>query len=157
MAFKRYNAYEYMKKYRLKFNYVFSAMAATGIALALLMSDYRTLSILTALTAINLLIIKKLLDINQRTHSLFLRELSDIFELLLQIALILMLLVIAGSYLAGISKDTALLFALGVIVSALPISVFIIIYLIFNNFNKKLNIKNSLNNVDIGSVEYIIK
>jgi magnesium-transporting ATPase (P-type) len=156
MAFKRYNAYEYMKKYRLKFNYVFSAMAATGIALALLMSDYRTLSILTALTAINLLIIKKLLDINQRTHSLFLRELSNIFELLLQIALILMLLVIAGSYLAGISKDTALLFALGVIVSALPISVFIIIYLIFNNFNKKLNIKNSLNNVDIGSVEYII-
>ena len=145
-----------MKKYRLEFNYVFLAMAAVGIALAFIIGDYRSLVLLIIMSAINLLIIKKLFNKNQRTHSLFLRELSDIFQLLLQTALILIPLVVVVSYLAGVSKDNALLLALSVIVSALPISVLIIIYLIFNNFSKKLNIKSSLNNVDIGSVEYII-
>lgn len=145
-----------MQKYRLEFNYIFSAMAAIGIALGISIGDIRSSAILILLSIINLIIIKKLFNKNQRTHSLLLKETSDIFQLLLQTSLIVILIVVLCAYIFGLAKNIALLFALGVIASTLPLGMFIVFYLIFNNFNKKLNIKNSLNNVDIGSVEYIV-
>ena len=156
MAFKRYNAYEYMNKYQLQFNYIFTAMAGVGVVLAIIIKDYRTLLLLVFLSAINLLIIKRLYATTKENKSLFLREISDIFNLLIQASLFVILLVVICAYLAGMSQNIALLLALGVIVSLVPFSLFIINYLIFNKFNKTINIKNSLNIIDTGSVEYIV-
>lgn len=145
-----------MQKYKLQFNYIFTAMSAVGIALSISIKDLRSLGLIFLLTVVNLLIIKKLFNKNQRSHSLFLRELSDIFQLLLQTALIVIAILVVAAYIVGLSKNIALFFGLAIITATLPTAMFITIYLIFNNFIKKLNVKNSLNSIDIGSVEYIL-
>lgn len=131
-------------------------MTGAGLLLSVINKDLRSVVIISLILIINLSFIYELFRQRKNVSSLALKEVSDVYSMMFQISILLCAIVAIMSFINGIGKGVSLIFITAVIIASLPISIFTILYLIFKKPSQKLNIKNSLNNVDIGSVEYIV-
>lgn len=131
-------------------------MSGSAALLAIINKDYRSAALIALVLLVNLRLIFEIFKYRKTVNSYVLKELSDIYTLLFQISILLASTVAALSYLSGLSKSVSIIFITAVLMSSLPFSIFLIFYLIFKKPSQKLNIKNSLNFVDIGSSEYIV-